>query len=139
MLELADEMDNEARGWLKANGDPSDMSNLLNGYAKQIRMLVKASGPELPDPTRLYHTEAGRQPTEAAREYKRMGEVIEAHSENMHQFVGGPMEGWMPLSGDYPPGAKTLLSGSVYIRREKENIWDFSEEQTIKYRERGKS
>lgn len=71
---------------------------------------------------------------EKIKEGKRAAQQEELSGESFALCRGGVSDGTMiPVSGNPPEGAKTLLTGQVYVFHLSERQWVYSQEETEKY------
>jgi len=139
ILEIAEEMEEEAKVFIKANADFAPV--IVKGWAKQLRQAVKASkGDDIVTAENMV-TAFMNQPIPRVNVHKPpVRDSLESPDDmmgggRMVLCIGGENDGvCAPLDNRAPMGCKTLVGGEVYILLIDDRL-HFSAAETLKLQE----
>ena len=105
-----------------------EVMRILKGFARELKVAVKASENINPPPTQTLFQSAGaqhRQMIEAAKEEFRKGKIKEEREQRMVCAQGGPANDCLvPVDPNMPVGAFTKIDGATYKLSEYgELVW----------------
>lgn len=139
--EIVEEMGRE----IFSSNVSSNIVNMFDGYKKQLRMALKASEGETLTtpffrPVNEEHREILQREQQAVELGQRAARAEEGIGETVYLCCGGTNDGVMvPMEGLPPEGAKTLISGQVYLFNRYGKVWQYSADETKKFHEQNKS
>lgn len=113
-----------------------DVGVSLSHYASMLEVALEAAQGDYGVPAHVpSHREQIEKAKQEMRAQKNRTDAEEGLGGRVILARGGQSDGvYLPLEGGLPPdGAHTLIAGEVYTYSQKENLWVYDREETVKY------